>query len=136
MLKKIAPDELIRADYRHLKSVEKLNTTEEIEDLIFIQSMEGRAHNGAGLFRKMCYVNTTIDDVVKALGQETRHVKMRRQQLIDDIFAFARDTIEARRREYLVNEKNEPFLGVPEFLKQKINSHDILAGLYIGGLRD
>ena len=51
-LHSVAPKELIQADYEVLKSYERLETTREIEDFLFIQSLEGRAHNGSGVFQK------------------------------------------------------------------------------------
>ena len=69
-LHSVAPKELIAADYEVLRSYEHLETTQEIEDLLFMQSLEGRSHNGAGVFDKRTYVNTTIDDVVVALGRD------------------------------------------------------------------
>ena len=55
----IAPIELIREDFTNLKAAESLHTTPGIEDLLFVQSLEGRSHNGAGVFNKRTYVNTT-----------------------------------------------------------------------------
>ena len=84
MPKKVAPNELIQQDFRYLKTSERLYTIPRIEDLIFMQSIEGRAHNGAGPYNKRSYVNTTIDDVVSALGRSPRVVKNKRQELIDE----------------------------------------------------
>jgi CBS domain-containing protein len=140
---KVAPSDLIRRDFQHLKETEELDTTEEIADLLFIQSLEGRAHNGAGAFQKSFYVNTTIDDIVRALKLDPNKVKARRQMLIDDIVGFVRDTIEGsvlsergKPRPRLVNSKGEPFIGVPELREIEVNPQDLLRGIYIGGLRD
>ncbi|MDD5270221.1 MAG: hypothetical protein PHE80_03420 [Candidatus Omnitrophica bacterium] len=133
---KVAPSELIRRDFQHLKETEELNTTSEIADLLFVQSLEGRAHNGAGAFQKSFYVNTTIDDIVKALKLDPNKVKSRRQMLIDDIARFVDDTIKGKPRLRLVNEKSEPFIGVPDLLEIEVNAADVLKGIYIGGLRD
>ena len=83
-LHSVAPKELIQADYEVLKSYEHLDTTPEIEDLLFIQSLEGRAHNGAGVFNKRTYVNTTIDDVVRALERDTEVIKQRDIHILSD----------------------------------------------------
>ena len=79
MPKKIAPSELIQQDFRNLKTSERLYTIPRIEDLVFMQSIEGRAHNGAGAFNKRFYVNTTVDDIVSALGRSPKVVKAKRQ---------------------------------------------------------
>ena len=92
-LHSVAPKELIQADYEVLKSYEHLDTTREIEDLLFIQSLEGRAHNGAGVFDKRTYVNTTIDDVVKALGLDPSQVMKKRQAIIDEVMTVHGKTV-------------------------------------------
>src|SRR3989338_812832 len=135
-LHSVAPKELIQADYEVLKSYEPLDTTREIEDLLFIQSLEGRAHNGAGVFHKRNYVNTTIDDVVRALGRSADDIKADRQAIIDDIADFATAVLNGEKLEKLLNSKGEPILGVRLFLERRVNGRDVLRGLYMGGLRD
>jgi len=133
---KVAPSELIRRDFQHLKETEDLDTTEEIAELLFVQSLEGRAHNGAGAFQKSFYVNTTIDDIVHALKLDPNRIKTKRQMLIDDIAGFVEDVITGRPRLRLVNGKGEPFIGIPELREIEVNSGDVLKGIYMGGLRD
>jgi hypothetical protein len=93
MPRKIAPSELIQQDFHHLKTSERLYTIPKIEDLVFMQSIEGRAHNGAGAFNKRFYVNTTIDDIVSALGRSPKVIKSKRQELINEIVDFAESAI-------------------------------------------
>lgn len=135
-LHSVAPKELIQADYDVLKSYEHLETTRPIEELLFIQSLEGRAHNGSGVFNKRTYVNTTIDDVVRALGRDPEEIKARRQALIDDIEEFAEGVMDGERKDKLLNGNGEPLLGIPLFHDRRVNGRDILRGLYLGGLRD
>ena len=133
---KVAPSELIRRDFQHLRETEELDTTEEIADLLFVQSLEGRAHNGAGAFQKSFYVNTTIDDIVRALKLDPNKVKTKRQMLIDDIAGFVDDAIAGRPSTQLVNKKGEPFIGIPDLKDIEVNPLDVLRGIYMGGLRD
>ncbi len=135
-LHSVAPKELIQADYDLLRSYEHLDTTPEIEDLLFLQSLEGRAHNGAGSFENRTFVNTGIDDVVLALGFNPDEIKARRQKIIDDISQFALDTINGEKCERLLDENGEPILGIKLFRDRKVNARDVLRGLYLGGLRD
>lgn len=135
-LHSVAPKELIKADYDVLKSYEHLETSPEIEDLLLIQSLEGRAHNGAGVFHKRTYVNTTIDDVVKALERDADQVKKHRQDIIDDIVDFATAAMNGEKRDRLINSNGQPIMGLQLFLDRKVNAADILRGLYLGGLRD
>jgi hypothetical protein len=136
MSKKIAPAELIQQDFHNLKTSERLYTIPRIEDLIFMQSIEGRAHNGAGHFSKRFYVNTTIDEIVSALGRSPKVVKAKRQELIDEIVEFVDSVLADDPRDKLVTRNGRPLLGIPQFKERTVNYHDILKGLYLGGLRD
>ena len=136
MAKKTAPKELIQQDFRNLKSSERLFTTPKIEELVFMQSIEGRAHNGAGSFHKRFYVNTTIDDIVSAIGRSPKMVKAKRQELIDEIVEFVDSALADDPRDRLVTRSGRPILGLPLFKERTVNYHDILRGLYLGGLRD
>jgi hypothetical protein len=135
-LHSVAPKELIRADYEILKKSEHLDTVPEVEDLLFMQSLEGRAHNGAGVFNKRTYVNTTIDDVVRGLERDPAVIKAKRQAILDDIIDFATAAINGERREKLLNRNGDPILGMGFFQERRVNARDVLRGLYIGGLRD
>ena len=136
MQKKVAPRELIQEDFRNLKSSERLYTSPKIEELIFLQSIEGRAHNGAGSFNKRSYVNTTIDDIVRAVGRSPKATKTKRQELINEIVEFVDSALGDDPRDRLVTRNGKPFLGIPFFKDKTVNYHDILKGLYLGGLRD
>jgi len=133
---KIAPRDLIQADFRNLRGNERLDTTPRIEEMVFIQSMEGRAHNGAGAFHKRFYVNTSIDDIVIALDKDPEIIKAKRQELIDEIMDFVKRAIAGERPDRLVSKRGAPLLGIPIFKTKTINPHDVLRGMYIGGLRD
>lgn len=133
---KIAPRDLIQADFRNLRGTERLDTTPRVEELIYIQSMEGRAHNGAGSFHKRSYVNTTIDDIVKALGKDPGTIKERRQNLINEVIEFIDRVIAGENVDRLVTKKGTPLLGIPILKTRQINAKDVLKGIYMGGLRD
>ncbi|MBP7056327.1 MAG: CBS domain-containing protein [Candidatus Omnitrophica bacterium] len=134
--KKVAPEEMIQQDFRNLKTSERLYTVPKIEDLIFMQSIEGRAHNGAGSFNKRFYVNTTIDDIVNALGKPPSVIKAKRQELIDEIYDYVDSALADDPRDRLVTKSGRPLLGIPQFKERTVNYHDVLKGLYLGGLRD
>ncbi|MBI5124096.1 MAG: hypothetical protein HZA72_01595, partial [Candidatus Omnitrophica bacterium] len=133
---KVAPRELIQADFRNLKTSERLYTSPRVEELIFIQSIEGRAHNGSGSFNKRFYVNTTIDDIIRALGRSPKATKTKRQELIDEIVEFVDSALGDDPRDKLITRNGKPFLGISLFKEKTVNYHDILKGLYLGGLRD
>lgn len=134
--KDIAPAELIRKDFELLRAHEKLIASNDVADMIYVQSIEGRAHNGAGVFNKRAYVNTNIDDIVKALKRDPAKTKAYRQGLIDEITDYVRSTMHGEKRDRLVNHKGEPFLGIEMFRERRVNPRDILRGIFLGGLRD
>lgn len=134
--KDIAPAELIRKDFELIRSHEKLIASNEVADMIFVQSIEGRAHNGAGVFNKRAYVNTNIDDIVKALKRDPAKTKAYRQGLIDEIVNYVKTTMHGEKLDRLVNHKGEPFLGIEMFRERRVNPRDILRGIFLGGLRD
>ena len=133
---RVAPRDLIQADFRNLRSNERLDTAPKIEEIIFIQSMEGRAHNGSGAFRKRFYVNTSIDDIVLALDREPDLIKEKRQALIDDIVEFVNRVIQGEHLTRLLSKKGTPLLGIPIFKTKPIHPHEVLKGICLGGLRD
>lgn len=132
----IAPPELIRKDFELIRSHERLITSNDVADMIFVQSIEGRAHNGAGVFNKRAYVNTNIDDIVRALKRDPAKTKAYRQSLIDDIVDFVKTVMHGEKRDRLMNHKGEPFLGIELFRERRVNARDILRGIFLGGLRD
>ncbi len=136
MPKKIAPKELIQQDFHNLKTQERLYTIPRVEDIVFMQSIEGRSHNGSGIFNKRSYVNTTMEDIVSALGRSTKVTKTKRQELIDEIVEYVDSVFADDPRERLVTKSGRPILGIPQFKDRTVNYHDILKGLYLGGLRD
>ncbi len=133
---KVAPAELIQKDFEVLNEYKQLYCSNPVREALYIQSIEGRAHTGSGVFKKRAFVNTTIDDVVKALNRNPEETKQFRQKNIDEIIDFVEATINEQNRDYLVNLQGEPFLGIPLFKEKKVNARDILRGLYLGGLRD
>jgi uncharacterized protein (DUF1697 family) len=56
-------EEFIRQDFEHLSKTTELDVSKDSEDAIFMQSVEGHAHNGAGMFHKRRFVNITISDI-------------------------------------------------------------------------
>lgn len=135
-LEGIPPADLIQEDFEALKASVVLRTNRFVEDLILMQSVEGHAHEGHGAFRGRRFVNTTLRDTVKALHRKPRAVAEQRQQLIDDIFDWARRCIDGNPKARLTDGDEEPFLGLGMFRHIVVDPGDILRGLYLGGLRD
>lgn len=133
---KIAPKELIWKDFRKLQREVELLTEPEIEDLLFMQTIEGHSHNGDGAFNGVKFVDTTINDIVQALGRDMFVVRAGRQMLIDEIYDFARDIVDGKNLNRLVNRRGNPLMRVPLFLEVEINLKEVLKGLYLGGFMD
>jgi len=129
-------EELIRQDFDHLSKTTELDVTKESEDVILMQSVEGHAHNGAGMFHKRRFVNITISDIVMALQLDPVHVKTYRQQLIDEIREWVDQAIRRKASQRLLNPEGQPFLRASRLRNFSVNPASILKGLYLGGLRD
>jgi hypothetical protein len=128
-------EELIRQDFEHLSKATELDVGKESEDAILMQSVEGHAHNGAGMFHKRRFVNVTISDIVTALELDPVRVKTYRQQLIDEIRHYVEQVIEGNGSR-LLNSEGQPFLRAGRLKNLSVNPASILKGLYLGGLRD
>jgi hypothetical protein len=129
-------EELIRQDFEHLSKATELDVGKESEDAILMQSVEGHAHNGAGMFHKRRFVNVTISDIVTALELDPVRVKTYRQQLIDEIRHYVEQVIEGNGSQRLLNSEGQPFLRASRLKNLSVNPASILKGLYLGGLRD
>jgi CBS domain-containing protein len=129
-------EELIRQDFEHLSKTTELDVSKESEDAILMQSVEGHAHNGAGMFHKRRFVNITISDIVMALNLEPETVKAYRQRLIDEIYHYAGLAIRGEAPSRLMNDDGQPFLRASRMKNLTVNPASILKGLYLGGLRD
>ena len=129
-------EELIRQDFEHLSKTTELDVSKESEDAILMQSVEGHAYNGAGMFQKRRFVNVTITDIVTALNLEPQNVKAYRQQLIDEICHYVEQTILGKAATRLLNEQGLPFLRASRLKNLTVTPASILKGLYLGGLRD
>src|SRR5690242_6195472 len=89
----IAPAANLRQEMRMLQDREFLRTTLEIEEAVFIQSLAGRAHEGHGTFAGRRYVDTTEDDIARALGRDPHQVAGLRQALIDAVVEYTQRVI-------------------------------------------
>ena len=139
----LAPAELIRQDFRELDQTVTLRTSQLVEDLILMQSVEGHAHEGHGAFRGRRFVNMTMDDTVEALGRDPRVITAQRQALIDEVVEWAELAMTPRNLgeggrpgEFLVTEEGDSFFDISTLRYIHVNPEDVLRGLYLGGLRD
>lgn len=132
----VAPADRLRQEIRMLQDREVLRTTLEIEEAVFMQSVVGRAHEGHGTFAGRRYVDTTEDDVALALRLDPVRVRAFRQQRIDDVAAWVERVITGERPERLVNGDGEPLFGFSPFRFLAVDAPGVLAGLYLGGMRD
>lgn len=133
---KIPPISLIIKDFESLKNRVKLLTSKEVSEIILMQTIEGHAHNGHGEFNGRKFVDTTLNDIVFALGYDQFAIRNARQGLIDEIYNFVNRLLNGEKIFRLINNKGEPILRVPIFKDLEINSKDVLLGLYLGGLMD
>src|SRR2546429_8840193 len=126
---------MIRQDFHALDSHETLRTTWENEQLILVQSVEGHAHEGHGLFRGNRYPNTTIDHIAQALRLDPVSVKEDRQAMIDTLIWYVERALRGDPNASLVADDGNPLLGISTLRYLSVNPMDVLRGLYLGGLR-
>jgi CBS domain-containing protein len=127
---------IVKIDYEQLVEREVLDTNEEVERLILLQSIEGHAHNGHSVFNKLKFVNVDTCDVVRILGLDEKKVKWERQRLIDEIYMWVDNWLNEVENDRLVNNEGDPFLRIDQLEKYSVNPSDVFKGLYLGGLRD
>jgi hypothetical protein len=132
----IAPEQIIREDFYRLNGAETLRTTENVEELILMQSVEGHAHEGGGMFHGRRFANTSMEDIASALRRDPEEVAAERQALISDVFQWAERALSGDAAGFLANSKGEPLLGMGMFRDKAVCAQDVLRGLYLGGKRD
>ncbi len=133
-----SPDALIVDDFRLLDARETLRCPWETEQNLLIQSVLGHAHEGHGAFRGRRFVNTTMDDICRALRLDPQTVRRQRQRLIDGVTEYAEGILSgATDGSLLVDSNNRPLLhmGSLAFLPP-VDGKAVLRGFYLGGLRD
>ncbi|MCS6776102.1 MAG: hypothetical protein RMJ43_02220 [Chloroherpetonaceae bacterium] len=135
-LQGVAPADLLRMDFKILDDRDTLRTTWPNEQLILMQSVVGRAHEGHGAFNRRRFPNTSPDDVARALRLDPYAVRQARQRLIDDIAWYVDRTLSGYPPQHLLNADNEPLLGMSTLRFFQVDATDVLAGIYLGGLRD
>lgn len=135
-LEGVAPPNTLREDFVALDAKTTLRCSYDVEQLILMQSIEGHAHEGHGLFYGRKYPNTTIDDIARSLRLDPDSVKEERQELIDEVMEFAGRLMNGDDVKYACNVDGEPLLRCGTFRHLELDPHGVLVGLYLGGLRD
>jgi hypothetical protein len=131
-----SPSELIREDFQRMLYTMRLRTTDVVMELILMQSVEGHAQMGHGSFARRKFPNTEMEDIVEALRRSHRATAAQRQDLIDEVGAWADAAIAGKAPRTLVNETGEGLIGCGLLRHLEVNPPDVLRGLYLGGLRD
>lgn len=132
----VAPYDRIVRDFRQLDSAETLRTTWDVERLILMQSVQGHAHEGHGVFYGVRYSNTTMDDISRALRLDPVAIREDRQRLIDGIGQYADRVLAGEERPPLEDDEGLPLLNTASLRGLDVSGMEVLRGLYAGGLRD
>jgi len=132
----LAPTDLIREDYQRLLSTARLRTSQLVEELILMQSVEGHAHEGHGAFSGRRFVNTTLQDTVKALGRDPEVIASQRQGLIEEVVEWAQHAACGESDNLLLTPQGECLFDIGLFRQIEIDPGGVLKGMYVGGLRD
>ena len=137
IIQAVAPAELLERDFSDLNARETLRTTWENERNLLVQSVAGHAQEGHGAFRGTRYVNTTIDDIVRALRLDPDAVRRDRQRVMDGVTEYVDRVLAGGDGAVLVDADGAPLLGMGTLsLLPPVNGKDVLRGLYVGALRD
>ncbi|MBU2638828.1 MAG: hypothetical protein KJ955_07685 [Nanoarchaeota archaeon] len=147
-------EDIARRDYNYLLSNVSLGTSRRTKELLLMQSVEGHAILGDGMFnivmgtewrrgkqrqkrRRFQFPETTIEDVIIALRQNPDLIKQERQEMINEATDFMRRLMAGEELTHYINRNGEPLFGI-NFLKDTriSNPAHVLAGAYIGGRMD
>ena len=132
----VAPLATLRRDFQELDARTVLRCAYDVEELLLMQSVEGHAHAGHGLFYGRTFPNTTIDDICRGLRLDPAAVKAARQDLIDEIQEFVDRVIDGEKPAVACSAAGEPLLRCGALRSLRIDPRGVLRGLFIGGLRD
>jgi hypothetical protein len=114
----------------------RLRTTENTRELILMQSVEGHAQMGHGVFAGRRFPNTEMEDIVEALGRDPRTIGAQRQDLIVEIRRWVDAALVGKVGDTLVNDQGEGLVGCGILRHLEVVPADVLRGVYLGGLRD
>lgn len=130
--------ELANKDFDNMRNRVKLRVSEGIDELLFMQTIEGHAHKGDGAFRhKKRFTEITVEDVVYALGYDTDRIKQDRQDLIDEMKYFTARIMRGEKVERYTNAEGQPLFGA--LFLEEMEIHDpaaVLTGIYLGSKMD
>src|SRR3989344_278820 len=150
---------LVKADYQDLMARISLASTQEQKSLLLMQSIQGHAINGHGLFLeklndvtiKRRYVNCTLPEVIRAIDkQSANQIANTRYKLIRDVISWI-DTVAkmynnpSKQKEMIYNKlvwgrdgkPHTPLMGINLFEHTIItNPIAVLQGMYLGSHLD
>jgi len=132
----ISPFGLIQDDFQRMLLTKRLRTTDDACEWILMQSVEGHAQMGHGVFSGERFPNTEMEDIVEALGRNPRAVASQRQGVIDEVREWATRAMNGSAPRTLVNEYGDGLIGCGLLRHLEVEPADVLRGLYLGGLRD
>jgi hypothetical protein len=134
--KGIPPPDLIREDFHRMSNTIRLRTSQLVEEMILMQSIEGHAHEGHGAFSGRRFINTTIQDAVLALGLDPVTITEQRQELIDEVGDWLKSAADGKSPNLLMTAEGECLLDIGLFRQIEVEPKGVLQGFYLGGLRD
>lgn len=133
----VAPDELLVDDFRVLDSRETLRCAWGSEQNLLVQSVLGHAHEGHGVFKGRRFVNTTMDDIARALRLDPVAVREERQALIDGVEEYCDRVLSGGDGSVLVDDDGAPLLSMGTLaLLPPVDGPAVLRGFYLGAMRD
>ena len=126
---------LVRKDLKTIIGRWELDIEPHLLTVLLVQSILGHAQNGHCEFGGNKYPHATIPDVIQAAGLDTGKIKEIRQQLINDVYAWANLALSSKQPSRLVLD-GRPLLGVGLLREYHIEPKEVLRGMVLAGFMD
>ena len=128
---------LAQQDYQDFSGRVELDCSDFAKKHLCIQSIQGHAQAGHCSFHRKAFSNTTIENVVEAVGEDgLEDFKRERQTEIDRVFDWVkRATRGEKLKKFMLDGK--PLFGINIFNELEIeNMDDVLKGISLGSVMD
>ena len=135
--RRVAPTHQIISDFRESNQRISIAGSWHLERALLQILVASHAHSGSRAFHGKRYVDTTENDIVRALGYDLRTERRMRQDWINAVGRYADAALEGKAPPFAVDiDTGLPLFGIGLLRWLKVDPADVLTGLLLGGLRD
>lgn len=142
-------EELVQVDYEALLDDVNLDTSDDVKQLLLLQSVLGHAHEGHSFFADVCFGHgecgvtfpeATMEDIVQAVKLNPHIIKQKRQEYIDEVFDFLWRILSCEDVRRYCNRRGEPLFRInclgDKIMQDIRDLGAVLTGFYIGSRMD